>query len=257
MWRSYYEERYAALLVDLYALNRDEYGFSPADSLAIAWYAARAAQAFQPTRSRAEAQKALPVLERYYAVLRERGGETFDAREAARLELHWWQLRRENAQPPDYGSVIALTTLVVFHADNAQVRRAGLLRSGNDALSRQTARRPDAGIRLGACRRRTGAFLPGAARGHRGASSRVAPGLEAQSVGGAAAAVGDEDLNRLLEVAACPGREGAARRSSMRPSAVLSFLVSQTNCQTEKNCPDQRDRLSSAVARCWSTLAVR
>ena len=35
MWRSYYEQRYAALLVDLYALNRDEYGFSPADSLAI------------------------------------------------------------------------------------------------------------------------------------------------------------------------------------------------------------------------------
>jgi hypothetical protein len=129
MWRSYYEQRYVALLVDLYALNRDEYGFSPADSLAIAWYAARAAQTFQPSRSHAEAQKALPMLERYYAVLRERGGETFDAREAARLELDWWQLRRENAQPSEYGSVIAQTTFVVFHADNAEVRRAGLLRA--------------------------------------------------------------------------------------------------------------------------------
>ena len=67
MWRSYYEQRYAALLVDLYALNRDEYDFSPADSLAIAWYAARAAQTFQPTRSRAEAQKALPMLTQCYA----------------------------------------------------------------------------------------------------------------------------------------------------------------------------------------------
>jgi hypothetical protein len=75
MWRSYYEQRYAALLVDPYALNREEYAFSPADSLAIAWHAARAAQTFQPTRSRAEAHKALPMLERYYAVLCERGGE--------------------------------------------------------------------------------------------------------------------------------------------------------------------------------------
>ena len=40
MWRSYYEQRYAALLADLYTLNRKDYGFSPADSLAIAWYAA-------------------------------------------------------------------------------------------------------------------------------------------------------------------------------------------------------------------------
>ena len=158
MWRSYYDQRYADLLGDLYALNRDEYGFSPADSLAIAWYAARAAQIFQPTRSRAEAQKALPMLERYYAVLRERGGETFDEREAARLELDWWQLRRENAQPAEYGSVIVRTTFVVFDADNAEVRRATAAR-GNDELSRQAPRRPNAGIRLGACRERTRAFL--------------------------------------------------------------------------------------------------
>ena len=129
MWRSYYEQRYAALLVDLYALNRDQYGFSPADSLAIAWYAAGAAHTFQPTRSRAQAQQALPMLERYYAVLRERGGEAFDAREAARLELDWWQLRRENAQASEYGAVIARTTSAIFHADNAEVRRAGLLRA--------------------------------------------------------------------------------------------------------------------------------
>jgi len=129
MWRNYYEKRYVALLSDLYALSRDQYGFSPADSLAIAWYAARAAQTFQPTRSRAEAQQALPLLERYYAVIEERGGETFDVREAARIELDWWQMRRENSVPAEVGSVIARTTAVVFHQDNAETRRAGLLRA--------------------------------------------------------------------------------------------------------------------------------
>jgi len=129
MWRSYYEKRYVALLADLYKLSRDQYGFSPADSLAIGWYAARAAQTFQPTTNRAEAQKALPLLERYFAVIREHGGETFDTHEAARIELDWWQLRRENSVPADYGRVIAQVTTLLFRADNADVVRAGRLRA--------------------------------------------------------------------------------------------------------------------------------
>jgi hypothetical protein len=129
MWRSYYEQRYVLLLLDLYALSRDEYGFSPRDSLAIAWYAARAARTFQPTRSRAEAQQALPLLERYFAVIRAHGGETFDVREAARLELDWWQLRRENSMPAEYGQVIARVTAVLFGANNPDVERAGRLRA--------------------------------------------------------------------------------------------------------------------------------
>jgi len=129
MWRSYYEQRYAALLADLYTLSREQYGFSPADSFAVGWYAARAARTFQPTRSRAQAQAALPMLERYFAVIRAHGGETFDVREAARIELDWWQLRRENSVPDDYGRVIARVTTVVFHADNTDVALAGRVRA--------------------------------------------------------------------------------------------------------------------------------
>ncbi|HTT11362.1 MAG TPA: hypothetical protein VMG60_10770 [Burkholderiaceae bacterium] len=129
MWRSYYEKRYAALLVDLYALSRDEYGFSPADSLGIAWYAARAAQTFQPTRSRAEAQGARPLLEHYFRLIEARGGETFDVHEAARLELDWWQLRRENALPAEHGAAIARVSALLFGADNAEIDRAGRLRA--------------------------------------------------------------------------------------------------------------------------------
>jgi len=129
MWRSYYEKRYAALLADLYTLSRDEYGFSPADSLGIGWYAARAAQTFQPTRSRAEAQQALPLLQRYFALLAARGGETFDVHEAARLELDWWQLRREDARPAEYGAVIARVSALLFGADNVEIASAGRLRA--------------------------------------------------------------------------------------------------------------------------------
>jgi len=129
MWRSYYEKHYAALLLDLYRLSRGEYGFAPADSIAIAWYAARAAQTFQPTRSRAEAQQALPLLERYFALIRARGGENFDAQEAAGLELDWWQLRRESSPPSQYGAVIARVSALLFGANNADIERAGRLRA--------------------------------------------------------------------------------------------------------------------------------
>lgn len=129
MWRDYYEKHYVALFGGLYALNRDEYGFSPWDSLRIAWYAAKAAKQFQPTTSRAEAQIALPTLERYYGVIRARSGEQFDIREAARLELDWWQLRREKATPAEYGAVVAQTTTAVFHVANAAIAEAGQVRA--------------------------------------------------------------------------------------------------------------------------------
>ena len=62
MWRDYYEKRYGALFYHLYELSRRQFGFSPLDSLRIALAAAKAARAFQPTRSRGEAAAALPRL---------------------------------------------------------------------------------------------------------------------------------------------------------------------------------------------------
>ena len=43
MWRDYYEKRYGALFYHLYALSRTQFGFSPLDSLRVAWAAAQAA----------------------------------------------------------------------------------------------------------------------------------------------------------------------------------------------------------------------
>src|SRR5690242_20401369 len=70
MWRGYYETRCPAQFYHLYEMSRTQFGFSPSDSLRIALAAARAAKAFQPTRSRAEAAKAMPELIVYYGLLR-------------------------------------------------------------------------------------------------------------------------------------------------------------------------------------------
>jgi hypothetical protein len=114
MWRDYYEKRYPALFYHLYELSRTQFGFSPLDSVRIAWAAARAAKAFQPTHSREAANAALPLLVSYYRLLASATSGGFDAEEAARLELDWWQARREAVGPGQYGVTVARVAGITY-----------------------------------------------------------------------------------------------------------------------------------------------
>jgi hypothetical protein len=129
MWRHYYDKRFAALFADLYRLAREQDGFSPLDSARIAVAAARAARAFQPTTSRAEAQVAVPLLIDYFVALSCGAPEPIDTVAAARAELDWWQARREQAKPEAYGLTIAQVTTLVYGVDDADVRAFGVLRA--------------------------------------------------------------------------------------------------------------------------------
>lgn len=129
MWRDYYEHKYLPLFLALYSLNRNEYGFSPWDSLRVSYFAAKGAKVFQPTHNRTEAQIALPFLERYFSIIRQRSGEQFDAANVAKLELDWWQLRREDKTAAEYGEVVAQVTTEVYGVNNDDVKQAALLRA--------------------------------------------------------------------------------------------------------------------------------
>ena len=114
MWRDYYEKRHVALFGHLYELSRTQFGFSPLDSFRIALAAAQAAKAFQPTRSREAADAALPPLLSYYRLLASATSGGFDVAEAARLELDWWQARREAADPGQYGVTVARVAAITY-----------------------------------------------------------------------------------------------------------------------------------------------
>jgi hypothetical protein len=129
MWRHYYDKRFFALFADLYALARDQDGFSPLDSVRIAVAAARAARAFQPTASRAEAQVAVPLLIDYFAVLARGAPVPVDTVAAARAELDWWQARRESVGPETYGLTIAQVTALVYGVDDEDVQSFGIQRA--------------------------------------------------------------------------------------------------------------------------------
>jgi|SRR5579863_2276982 len=138
MWRDYYDHQYGGLFLHLYALNRDEFGFSPWDSFMLAFDAADAARRFQPTRSRAEAQTALPALTRYYSRMAKGVGAPFDAAAAASRELDWWQARREDVSPEDYGKTIAAVSGILYGRDAPKFEAAGVLRA--EAMAYRDAR---------------------------------------------------------------------------------------------------------------------
>jgi hypothetical protein len=141
MWRDYYEKRYVALFGDLYSVSRDEYGFSPLDSVELAVTAARAAKTFQPSTSRAEAEAALPMLVSYFGILAEAAKAPLEVDDVARTELAWWQARREEVPTKQYGLIIARVATMLYGVDNEDVRRFGEQRA--EAMAYRDARGAD------------------------------------------------------------------------------------------------------------------
>jgi hypothetical protein len=140
MWRDYYEKRYPALFYHLYEVSRTQFGFAPLAAFRIALSAAQAARTFQPTHSREEANAALPQLLAYYGLLAAAAPMAFDAGEAARLELDWWQARREAVGPRDYGVTAATVAALTYgrSADDPTMRQSGISRA--EAMAYRDAR---------------------------------------------------------------------------------------------------------------------
>jgi hypothetical protein len=138
VWRHYHDQHYLRLFWDLYRSSRSEFRFSPLDSFRIAFSATHAARLFQPTKSRDEAAVALPPLEVYYGLLRKGAPTDFDPAKAAQLELDWWQARRENVPPADYGKTIAENTSLIYGAANPAISESGMLRA--EAMAYRDAR---------------------------------------------------------------------------------------------------------------------
>ena len=129
MWRHYYEKRYLLLFFDLYETARREQGFSPLDSARVAIAAARAANAFQPSASRAQAEAAMPYLIEYFEILSRAAPVAVGVEDAARTELAWWQARREAVPVEQYSAIIARVSTLLYGVDNADIRRSGAIRA--------------------------------------------------------------------------------------------------------------------------------
>jgi hypothetical protein len=98
MWRSYYEKQRLQLFNQLSQLLRTQYNMPLVRSNQVAYYAADAAFVFKKGKQRADYEKALPDLIKFYQSIRKMSDIPFDPERAARLELEWWIIHRERAK---------------------------------------------------------------------------------------------------------------------------------------------------------------
>jgi len=117
MWKSYYEKKKLQLFLQTSSLMRKQFGATFWRSQRMAFHAARAAFIFKDGRNRADYGNALPDLVRYYGDINDISLRPFDVREAARLELEWWIIRRYRSEysPEAWEKNLALLASTVYH----------------------------------------------------------------------------------------------------------------------------------------------
>jgi hypothetical protein len=131
MWRSYYERRPARLFRQMTTLLDTQFHMPLLMRVRNAYRAAHAAFVFKDGHNRAEYEKALPDLERYYADIAALAIRPFDPQKAARLELEWWILHRERS--PQLAAALADLQAVIYGvpadrlADHAELRAEAMV----------------------------------------------------------------------------------------------------------------------------------
>lgn len=113
-WRAYYEERYPTLFWQILQVTHSEYGFSLWDSLRMSVHAARAARDFRRSNDPKSVDRARAEMESYYGRIKAGSIQDFDSREVARLEVRWWQMRREKRPPEEWAQTIARQCELIY-----------------------------------------------------------------------------------------------------------------------------------------------
>lgn len=131
MWRSYYERQRLRLFKELSELLRTQYNMPLVRSNQVAYYAADAAFIFKKGKQRADYEKALPDLVKFYQSVRKMSDIPFDVDRAARLELEWWIIHRERAKhsPVDLERALAELQAEVYRIPVERLMEHGRLRA--------------------------------------------------------------------------------------------------------------------------------
>ncbi|HEV2763941.1 MAG TPA: hypothetical protein VGV38_13245 [Pyrinomonadaceae bacterium] len=146
MWRSYYERRRLALFTQLSELLRTQYRLPVVRSNAVAYRAAKAAFVFKDGRGRADYERALPDLVKFYEEIREVSDVPFDVERAARLELEWWIIHRERRrhQPGDLERALAELAAELYRVPAANLAEHARLRA--EAMAVRDTRAEQGGV---------------------------------------------------------------------------------------------------------------
>ena len=131
MWRSYYSRDRVKLFTQLSDLLESEFHFPLWRRQRVALYAAKAAFIFKDGNTRADYEKALPDITKFYREIRDVSESEFDVDAAARTELEWWIVHRQRAQHPrgDLSKALADSAAVVYGVPADTLKEYGDLRA--------------------------------------------------------------------------------------------------------------------------------
>src|SRR5437016_7598295 len=131
MWRSYYDKQRLRLFNELSELLRTQYHMPLIRSNQVAYYAANAAFVFKQGKERADYEKALPDLLKFYSAIRKLSDTPFDVDRAAHLELEWWIIHRQRAQlaPGDLDKALAELQAEIYRVPIERLMEHGHLRA--------------------------------------------------------------------------------------------------------------------------------
>jgi len=131
MWRSYYEKQRVRLFNQATELLRSQYHMTPVKSNVVAYYAAHAAFVFKDGKERADYEKALPDLIKFYSYLHNMSDIDFDVYKASKLELEWWIVHRQRAQhaPGDLARALAELQAAIYDVPVERLMEHGRLRA--------------------------------------------------------------------------------------------------------------------------------
>jgi hypothetical protein len=131
MWRSYYDKERLKLFNQLSELLRKQYRMPLVRSNQTAYYAAKATFIFKDGHGRADYEKALPDLVKFYSAIRKMSDIPFDVDRVARLELEWWIIHRERARhaPGDLERALAELQAEIYQVPVDRLMEHGRLRA--------------------------------------------------------------------------------------------------------------------------------
>ncbi len=94
-WVTYYRREWVPFLRAAVSLTRHTFGLPWPSTIHGAWLVLRANQLWAPYPDNDPAG-ARRAMERFYRLVAERHGDTFDPRRASELEVEWWRVHREH-----------------------------------------------------------------------------------------------------------------------------------------------------------------
>lgn len=130
-WAAYYQKRWGRLLQVSVGMVQEAFGLNLWQALQGAYLVGRAEIAAAPFPDN-DIPRAEAYMRRFYAMVKRIHHENFDVEQAARLEVNWWVVHRQNFLKADSGPLVeALIDLysATFHLSRERVYEAAYRRA--------------------------------------------------------------------------------------------------------------------------------